>query len=34
MVNYEESNAGFHNKGGYYQHGRGRLDQRLMVLEE
>ena len=24
MVNYEESNAGFHKKGGYYQHGRGR----------
>ena len=24
MVNYEKSNAGFHKKGGYYQHGRGR----------
>ena len=23
MVNYEESNAGFHKKGGYYQRGRG-----------
>ena len=24
MVNYEESNAGFRNKGGYYQRGKGR----------